>query len=300
MAYWRVPRLAASSAACASCNGAGLGVEAEAAEEQHRDRFFLDAELLAPALAVDWLAREPARMGAEGKDRHHRPREAAGSDPIAQLLLRLIEHAAERVTHGLRGADERVPRLDRRSRESGDAVEHLARGDRMRYATEGVGLAADKVAQPRFPRELGMRQVQERLRPQRRHVFACDALGGQPATATGDDAGEFLEAVRRLGERVNVRPGCLLKEGCKEAFACRMAAFQILPRRSVGVGVIVQNWIWNAGHGSLCRIARDKSATSTARAKRAWPDPGSVSPGTKARFARRSGRRLRPAFREQA
>ena len=198
--------------------GKGLLEEGQAPDPDHQDLVALDAKvgadpgagagpvgLLADLLGVD----------AKGNDGQLRPRPGLAPIALAEEVAPSVKHARDRVAHGRRGADDRVPGLDGRRQGAGDHLAHGGRRQGVDQADQAVAPVARRLApDPGQGVKLGLSAEQDPALRRR--------LGGQHAAA-GEPAGgmTFGEEVRRhvrvgdgqVGEQVHPGVPAIRRQG---------------------------------------------------------------------------------------
>ena len=180
---------------------------------------------------------EVVRMDAERNHRQVREREALGAEALGEIVRLRLEDHPDRGPHGGRGADQRIPRLDRRR----EHVRDLAHGALVR---RGVGDAAQAVGRgdgvlqpaPRIRRDPRIGPIEQSGAAQLRHIVDPDPFG--PGVRAAELAQHGREISRgRLFPRI--APGLRrprARIGAQEPGAGRLAAHQQAGVDRIGFG----------------------------------------------------------------
>jgi hypothetical protein len=193
--------------------GRGLAVHAQAAEEQDRNCIVGNAELLSPARAVDLLAGEALGRHTERNDWQHGAGKRGRADALAKVFLGRRQHARHCVLHGLRRADQCVPRHDRRDGNVRDAVQRHARTNRVGHAAQGIGTVTEKATCASFLRDPWDGQVEHGLLAQNPDIGSADRVRFQTSPKSLDRLGKMLGAPLFEAQPVDVRVLSLFQKG---------------------------------------------------------------------------------------
>ena len=181
--------------------GEGLLEEGQAADPDHQDLVALDAEVGAdPGAGAGAVGLVANLLGvdAEGDDGQLRTWPGLAPIALAEEVAPAVEHARDRVTHRRRGADDRVPGLDRRSQRTGDHLAHGRRRQGVDQAHQAVTPVSRRLAaEPGQGVKLGLSAEQ--------HPALRRSLGGEHAAA-GDLAGR-ASVGEEVGGHVRVGDG---------------------------------------------------------------------------------------------
>ena len=213
-----------------------LGMKAQAPDEHHERLALVDPEgiarLLARALAEDiGVAIDP-----QGDERDLRHRQPGGTQMRLEVLRRGLEDRAHAVAHGMRGANESVPRMQRRGQQRRETF-HDGVGRR------GVGDAADRIGAvaavrcppPGIGGDVGIGPVQQAgvMQPARPHQR--DPIDDGVRTAVALD-GAFERFGLGSGLRVTVQARRRSRgDGAKEAGSGGLPAHDALLVERIGL-----------------------------------------------------------------
>ncbi len=210
-------------------SGWGLGMEAQAADEQHDDIIGADAERRAALFARRFVGREARGVDAERNDRQLRAWKLRGPEPCAEKLRLGFEHEVDRLLDRRRGADQRVPFLRRRKLQAGNPVHGADRSRRVRDAGDRVAALVEAPPAPGMLRDAGIRQVERAGLARRTRIRFVQPLDRARVPMDLDRSIEMLGlfAARRVAvEPVHVG---VLHEAFEEAFTGRLPPHEPRP-----------------------------------------------------------------------
>ncbi len=213
----------------------GLGVKREPAQKQHGHVLGSETEGGARAAPLVGRKREFPALDAE-RDHGHLGRRDLGR---AQVFPKVFDLRAQDRQHdvaqGGRGADQRVPGLQRRGRQGRDRVHGHRRGNRVGHPAQAPSARVDRVPLPRRFGERGagieqaprLGETGDRFRPQ-----------GPHARARGNGVQVFFERLARglVGDVDPAVAGCRIAQvRLEETVPRHVATHQLGPFGVVGV-----------------------------------------------------------------